>query len=65
MKTVDRDESSYIAPEPPAAPGCSSDEVLVLNEGSVVERGATLEVIRDPGDDHTERLLAAVPTPLS
>jgi peptide/nickel transport system ATP-binding protein len=42
-----------------------SDEVLVLNEGRVVERGPTLDVIRDPGDENTKRLLDAVPTPFA
>ena len=40
-----------------------SDEVMVLNEGKVVEQGPTLEVIRDPKDDYTRTLLDAIPRP--
>ncbi|MBM6401165.1 ABC transporter ATP-binding protein [Phycicoccus sonneratiae] len=40
-----------------------SDEVLVLNDGRVVERGPTLDVIRSPRDEYTRRLLDAVPNP--
>jgi peptide/nickel transport system ATP-binding protein len=40
-----------------------SDEVLVLNDGHVVERGPTLDVIRSPRDEYTRRLLDAVPNP--
>ena len=36
-------------------------DVLVLHEGAVVERGATAEVLADPQDAYTRRLLAAVP----
>ncbi|MFQ6170883.1 dipeptide ABC transporter ATP-binding protein [Oryzobacter sp. R7] len=42
-----------------------SDEVLVLHEGRVVERGPTLDLIRSPGDDYTKRLLEAVPNPFA
>jgi peptide/nickel transport system ATP-binding protein len=37
------------------------EQVLVLHEGSVVERGATAEVLAAPRDPYTQRLLAAVP----
>ena len=40
-----------------------SDEVIVLNNGKVVEKGPTLGVIRDPGDDYTRSLLDAIPNP--
>jgi peptide/nickel transport system ATP-binding protein len=37
------------------------EQVLVLHEGSVVERGPTAEVLAAPRDPYTQRLLAAVP----
>jgi peptide/nickel transport system ATP-binding protein len=37
------------------------DQVLVLHDGTVVERGPTAEVLADPQDAYTRRLLAAVP----
>ena len=40
-----------------------ADEVIVLNNGKVVEKGPTLDVIRDPQDDYTRTLLDAIPTP--
>ena len=40
-----------------------ADEVIVLNDGKVVEKGPTLEVIRDPQDDYTRTLLDAIPNP--
>ncbi len=40
-----------------------SDEVLVMHEGRVVERGLSAQVIDDPQDDYTKRLLAAAPDP--
>jgi peptide/nickel transport system ATP-binding protein len=40
-----------------------SDEIIVLNEGSVVEHGPSLEVIRSPRDPYTRLLLDAVPNP--
>ncbi|WP_377639143.1 ABC transporter ATP-binding protein [Oryzobacter terrae] len=42
-----------------------SDEVLVLHEGRVVERGPTLDLIRQPKDDYTRKLLDAVPNPFA
>lgn len=42
-----------------------ADEVVVLHEGRVVERGPTLGVIRDPQDDYTRSLLDAVPNPFA
>jgi peptide/nickel transport system ATP-binding protein len=39
------------------------DEVVVLNEGRVVEQGPSLEVIRSPKDDYTRLLLDAIPNP--
>jgi peptide/nickel transport system ATP-binding protein len=41
------------------------DEVLVLNEGKVVEQGPSLDVIRSPKDDYTRMLLEAVPNPFA
>ena len=40
-----------------------SDEVVVLNNGIVVEQGPSLQVIRYPKDDYTKKLLDAVPNP--
>ena len=40
-----------------------ADDVIVLNEGRVVEQGPALQVIRDPQDDYTRTLLDAVPNP--
>ncbi len=40
-----------------------SDEVVVLNDGQVVEQGPSLEVIRNPKDDYTRLLLDAIPNP--
>jgi peptide/nickel transport system ATP-binding protein len=41
------------------------DEVVVLNEGRVVEQGPSLEVIRFPQDDYTRLLLNAIPNPFA
>ncbi len=38
------------------------DEVAVLKDGRLVETGATEEVYRNPAQDYTRTLLAAVPT---
>jgi peptide/nickel transport system ATP-binding protein len=37
------------------------DEVLVLHQGRVVERGAPAQLFRHPQQDYTRRLLAALP----
>ncbi|HEX2315670.1 MAG TPA: dipeptide/oligopeptide/nickel ABC transporter permease/ATP-binding protein [Thermomonospora sp.] len=36
------------------------DRVAVMNEGRIVETGATTRVLHDPGDPYTRRLLGAV-----
>ena len=36
---------------------------MVLNQGRVVERGATADVLRHPTDPYTIELLDAVPNP--
>jgi peptide/nickel transport system ATP-binding protein len=41
------------------------DEVVVLNEGRVVEQGPSLDVIRSPKDDYTRQLLDAIPNPFA
>ena len=40
-----------------------ADEVIVLNDGKVVEQGPTLQVIRDPEDGYTRTLIDAIPNP--
>ena len=40
-----------------------TDEILVLNEGKVVERGATKAVLQHPTDSYTVKLLDAVAAP--
>jgi ABC-type glutathione transport system ATPase component len=38
-----------------------SDEILVLAQGSVVEQGPAKQIIRQPTDEYTRRLLKAIP----
>ncbi|MDH6181345.1 peptide/nickel transport system ATP-binding protein [Microbacteriaceae bacterium SG_E_30_P1] len=40
-----------------------TDNIMVLNQGRVVERGNTADVLRNPQDDYTVQLLDAVPNP--
>jgi len=40
-----------------------TDNIMVLNGGRVVERGNTAEVLRNPTDEYTIRLLDAIPNP--
>ena len=40
-----------------------TDNIMVLNHGRIVERGDTADVLRDPKDDYTIRLLDAIPNP--
>ncbi len=40
-----------------------TEEVIVLHEGKVVERGPTPRVLDDPQDSYTRRLRASVPRP--
>jgi peptide/nickel transport system ATP-binding protein len=42
-----------------------TSEVLVLNHGQVVERGPTRDVLREPKDPYTQRLVAALPDPFA
>jgi peptide/nickel transport system ATP-binding protein len=42
-----------------------TSEVLVLNHGRVVERGPTRDVLREPKDPYTQRLIAALPDPFA
>ncbi|AMM21342.1 glutathione ABC transporter ATP-binding protein [Frondihabitans sp. PAMC 28766] len=41
-----------------------TDDILVLNQGRVVERGNTAQVLRNPTDPYTIRLLDAIPNPV-
>ncbi|MFZ4843569.1 ABC transporter ATP-binding protein [Mycetocola saprophilus] len=40
-----------------------TDRMMVLNSGRVVESGPTADVLRNPSDEYTIRLLDAVPNP--
>jgi peptide/nickel transport system ATP-binding protein len=40
-----------------------TDNIMVLNGGAVVETGNTADVLRNPQDDYTIRLLDAIPNP--
>jgi peptide/nickel transport system ATP-binding protein len=40
-----------------------TDNIMVLNQGRVVERGNTADVLRHPTDEYTVRLLDAIPNP--
>jgi peptide/nickel transport system ATP-binding protein len=42
-----------------------TDNILVLNNGRVVESGVTKEVLQHPQDEYTKRLLDAVATPFA
>ncbi|GGI14133.1 ABC transporter ATP-binding protein [Galliscardovia ingluviei] len=39
-----------------------SDEVIVMNKGTIIERGETQQVMRHPQDDYTKILMAAAPS---
>ncbi len=40
-----------------------TDDIMVLHDGAVVERGRTADVLQHPQDDYTVALLDAVPNP--
>jgi len=40
-----------------------TDNIMVLNQGRVVESGNTADVLRNPSDEYTVRLLDAIPNP--
>ena len=40
-----------------------SDRIIVMNLGKLVEQGPTDEILRNPREDYTKRLIAAVPVP--
>ena len=40
-----------------------ADRVAVMHYGKIVELGSAKQVVRDPQDDYTRRLVAAVPVP--
>lgn len=41
----------------------ATDDIIVLNEGRIVERGETKKVLQHPSDEYTVRLLDAVANP--
>jgi peptide/nickel transport system ATP-binding protein len=43
----------------------ATSEILVLHRGSVVERGETLRVLRQPRHEYTQSLVAAIPNPFA
>jgi peptide/nickel transport system ATP-binding protein len=43
----------------------ATSEILVLHRGSVVERGETLRVLRQPTHEYTQSLVAAIPNPFA
>ena len=40
----------------------TSDRLLIMNKGRIVERGPSVEVVENPTNEYTRRLLADVPT---
>jgi len=42
-----------------------TDQILVLNEGRIVESGVTKDVLQHPSDPYTVRLLDAIPNPFA
>lgn len=40
-----------------------TDDILVLHQGRVVEHGPTSQIMRDPQDEYTTKLLDAIPNP--
>ena len=38
-----------------------SDEVLVMKDGVVVEQASAAQILANPREDYTKRLLAAIP----
>jgi len=42
-----------------------ADDIIVLNDGRIVEQGPALKVIREPADAYTRLLLDAIPVPLA
>jgi peptide/nickel transport system ATP-binding protein len=42
-----------------------TDELLVMSQGRIVERGETKQVLQHPRDEYTRTLLAAIPNPFA
>ena len=40
-----------------------ADRIIVMREGRIVEAGEPWQIVNEPGDDYTQKLLASVPSP--
>jgi peptide/nickel transport system ATP-binding protein len=40
-----------------------ADRIIVLNQGVIVEEGATHQILNDPQEAYTRKLIAAAPVP--
>jgi peptide/nickel transport system ATP-binding protein len=39
-----------------------SDRILVMNQGKIVETGTSESIYRQPKEEYTQKLIAAIPT---
>jgi peptide/nickel transport system ATP-binding protein len=42
-----------------------ADDIMVLNQGKVVEQGLSRDVIANPNDEYTRLLLNSIPNPFA